>query len=77
MACFLPSGCEFYCVLAGSRYKFDKRPGLSPGRQCWKKALAQHRGTNYLGGRNLSWCRMFIVCSCASPGAGLSTGPGK
>ena len=52
---------------ARSRYKFDKRPGISPGRQCWKKALAQYRGTNYLEGRKLSWCRILIACRCAHP----------
>ena len=42
-----------------------------------KKLLAQCHGTNCLGARNMSRCRIFIVCNCANPGAGLCTGPGK
>ena len=31
-------------------------------------ALAQCRGTIYLGARNLSRCRILIACRCACPG---------
>jgi hypothetical protein len=77
MACFLPSGYNFYCVLARSRYKFDRRPGNSPGRRSWERALVQCRGVICLGARNLSRCRMIIMGSCACPGTGLGIGPGK
>jgi len=40
-------------------------------------ALAQCRGTSLIEGRKLSGCRIYIAGSCAYPGAGLSTGPGK
>jgi hypothetical protein len=61
----------------GSRYKFDKWTVNSPGICSLERALAQCRGTNYLEARNLSRCRILIVCSCANPGTWLSTGPGK
>jgi hypothetical protein len=77
MACFLPSKYNFFCVLARSRYKFDRRTRYSPGRQSSERALAQCRGRSCLEARNLSQCRILIVCSCACPGAGLSTGLGK
>ena len=64
---FLPSWYKFYCVLARSRYNFDVVANLSPVTNLWR-ALAQCRGTNCLGARNLSWCRIFIACRCACPG---------
>jgi len=33
------------------------------------RVQAQCRGTNYLGARKLSRCRILIECSCACPGA--------
>jgi hypothetical protein len=63
MACFLPSWYKFYWVQARSRYKFDKRPGNSPGRLNPEEALAQCRGVICPGARKLSWCRMFIGSS--------------
>ena len=72
---FCRPGTNFIAFWRGRGTKFDRRQGLSPGIQCWKTALAQHRGISYLGGRKLSWCRMFIACSCANPGAGVLSGP--
>ena len=43
-------------------------PQIYPRLQCWWRALAQCRGTNYLEGRNLSRCRILIVGRCACPG---------
>jgi len=45
---------KFYCVLARSQLKFDRRLGNSPGGWNWKTALVQGRWTSYLWGRILS-----------------------
>jgi len=69
MVHFLQSWYKFYCLLARSRYKFDKWTSISHGRRSPEKALAQCRGRICLRGRNLSWYRKFVACSCACPGA--------
>ena len=48
-------------------------PRTYPRLQIWWRALAQCRGTNYLGARNLSRCRILIACRCACPGAATIT----
>ena len=50
---------------------------IVPVDEVGRRALAQHRGTSLIGGRYLSRCRILIDGSCASPGAGVTTGPGK
>jgi len=42
---------------------------IYPRLQSWWRALAQCRGTNCLGARNLSRCRNIITGRCGSPGA--------
>jgi len=44
-------------------------PRIYPQLQSWWWALAQCRGTNYIGARNLSRCRILIAGRCASPGS--------
>jgi hypothetical protein len=44
-------------------------PRIYPRLQNSWWALAQCRGTNYLGARNLSRCRILIAGKCACPGA--------
>ncbi len=45
MACFLPSWYKFYCVLAGSRYKFSRSrefvPGYKFGGEHWRSVAVQ------------------------------------
>ena len=45
MACFLPSWYKFYCVLARSRYKFDRSreviPGYKFGSGHWRSVAVQ------------------------------------
>ena len=45
MACFLPSWYKFYCVLARSRYKFDRShefiPGYKVGGGHWRSVAVQ------------------------------------
>jgi len=44
-------------------------PRIYPRLQSYLRALAQCRGTNCLGARNLSRCRIQIAGRCACPGA--------
>jgi hypothetical protein len=71
---FLPSWYKFYCILARSRYKFDRSCEFIPGYKVvcghWPRVLG---GTSYLGARNLSRCRILIACRCACPGARVFT----
>jgi len=48
-------------------------PRVYPGLQSWWRALAQCRGTNCLGARNLSRCRILIEGRWACPGASTFT----
>jgi hypothetical protein len=43
----------------------ESEPRVYPRLQNWLGALAQCRGTNYLGARKLSRYRILIVCRCA------------
>jgi hypothetical protein len=79
MARFLPSSCKFselYECRAAPRTSGAKsgvqglsEPRIYPRLQSWWRVLAQCRGTNCHGARNLSWCRILIACRCACPGA--------
>ena len=68
MACFLPSGCKFYCVKARSRYKLSSWTSIYPGRWSWKKPVAQCRGISYPGATICLGIESFITCSGAYPG---------
>ncbi len=49
--------------------KLISETDLSICNKCYKRVLAQCRGTNYLGARKLSRCRISIASRCACPGA--------
>ena len=70
-------GTNFIACRRGRGTSFINGRDIVPVDEVAKMAMAQCRGTNCLGGRKLSWYRILIACSCACPGAGLSTGPGK
>ena len=66
---FCRHGTNFIDITGVSRYKFDRSQRTYHGVTIWWRALAQCRGTNCLGARNLSRCRILIAGRCACPGA--------
>jgi hypothetical protein len=71
MACFLPSGCKFYCMQARSRYKLSSGRVFIPVSKIGKRPVAQCRGINYPGATNCLGIESFITCSGAHPGLRL------
>jgi len=69
MAHFLPVKAQGYLRFTSVAVQGFSEPRIYPLLQSWWRALAQCRGTNYLGARNLSRCRILIASRCACPGA--------
>ena len=66
--CFCRHGTKFVALRRGRGTRLLSGREFLPVQKFDKWALAQCRDASCLGCRKLSWCRMFIGCSCANPG---------